>query len=77
MDLSGLRRIATAESSHIGVPAWEGILATLASGHQGFGNVMLTLKIQAKLMEAEPCVFPPVSGGWGKWAYRCACCRCH
>ena len=42
------------------------IFATLASAHQGFGNLMLTLEQQAAFVEELPEVFLPIAGGWGR-----------
>lgn len=74
MDTSDFRRIALSlegaeESSHMGAPDFRvggRIFATLASGHQGFGNLMLTPQMQAEFIEGEPGVFLPVAGGWGR-----------
>ncbi len=42
------------------------IFATLASVHQGFGNLMLTPEVQAEFVVEEPAVFVPIAGGWGR-----------
>jgi hypothetical protein len=42
------------------------IFATLASAHQGYGNLMLTLEQQAAFVEELPEVFVPIAGGWGR-----------
>jgi hypothetical protein len=42
------------------------IFATLASQSQGFGNLMLTLEVQAEFVENQPYVFVPIAGGWGR-----------
>ena len=74
MTTDDFRRIALAlegveESSHMEAPDFRvggRIFATLASGHKGFGNLMLTPKMQAEFVAAEPGVFLPVAGGWGR-----------
>jgi hypothetical protein len=74
MTTDDFRRIALSlegaeESSHMGAPDFRvggRIFATLASGHAGFGNLMLTPQLQAEFIAAEPGVFLPVSGGWGR-----------
>ena len=42
------------------------IFATLASQRQGYGNLMLTPELQAEFVEAQPEVFVPIAGGWGR-----------
>lgn len=42
------------------------IFATLASQHQGFGNLKLTLEQQADFVRELPEVFLPIPGGWGR-----------
>lgn len=42
------------------------IFATLASQHQGFGNLMLTPEQQAEFVAEQPDVFVPIRGGWGQ-----------
>src|SRR5712692_101810 len=42
------------------------IFATLASAHQGYGNLMLTPEQQAAFVEELPEVFVPIAGGWGR-----------
>jgi hypothetical protein len=68
------RRIALSlegveESSHMGSPDFRvggRIFATLASQHQGYGNLMLTPEQQAAFVEEAPELFVPVAGGWGR-----------
>ena len=68
------RRIALSlegveESSHMGSPDFRvggRIFATLASQHQGYGNLMLTPQQQADFVQERPDVFVPVAGGWGR-----------
>jgi hypothetical protein len=67
------RRIALSfegaeESSHMGQPDFRvggRIFATLASAHEGYGNLMLTPEQQAAFVEELPDVFVPIAGGWG------------
>src|SRR3954469_15870262 len=42
------------------------ILATLAHGHLGLGNLMLSPELQRSLISEAPEVFVPVAGGWGR-----------
>ena len=42
------------------------IFATLAAQSQGYGNLMITPEMQAEFVEAEPTVFLPIAGGWGR-----------
>ena len=73
MNPDDFRRIALSlegakESSHMGQPDFRvggRIFATLASAHQGYGNLMLTLEQQAAFVEELPEVFVPIAGGWG------------
>jgi hypothetical protein len=70
----GFRRIAlslpgAAESAHMGHPDFrvgKRIFATLGHPDAAWGMVKLTPEEQAVLVEAEPEVFRPVPGGWGK-----------
>jgi hypothetical protein len=74
MKIKDFRRIALSlegaeESSHMGQPDFRvggKIFATLASRHQGYGNVKLTAEQQASFVEEMPDVFLPVHGGWGR-----------
>src|SRR5271166_864065 len=74
MDADDFRRIAlslkgTEESSHMGSPDFRvggKIFATLASAHQGYGNLKLTPEQQAAFVEELPEVFVPIAGGWGR-----------
>jgi hypothetical protein len=73
MDAEDFRRIALSlpgaeESSHMGQADFRvggRIFATLAAQHLGYGNLMLTPEQQADFV-AEPDVFIPVAGGWGR-----------
>jgi predicted nucleic acid-binding protein len=74
MNVKDFRRIALSfegaeESSHMGAPDFRvggRIFATLASQHQGYGNLQLTLEQQAAFVEELPDVFLPIPGGWGR-----------
>lgn len=74
MDADDFRRIALSfpgaeESSHMGQPDFRvggRIFATLASQHQGYGNLKLTPDQQAAFVEELPNIFVPISGGWGR-----------
>jgi hypothetical protein len=74
MNADDFRRIALSmegaeESSHMGQPDFRvdgRIFATLASAHQGYGNLMLTLEQQHAFVEELPEVFLPIHGGWGR-----------
>ena len=74
MNAGDFRRIALSlegaeESSHMGHPDFRvggRIFATLASAHQGYGNLMLTLEQQVAFVAELPEMFLPVPGGWGR-----------
>jgi hypothetical protein len=74
MNADDFRRIASSlegaeESSHMGAPDFRvggRIFATLASQHQGYGNLMLTPEQQTMFVEEAPDLFLPVAGGWGR-----------
>lgn len=74
MNAVDFRRIALSfegaeEGSHMGQPDFRvggRIFATLASSHQGYGNLMLTLDQQQAFVEALPQIFLPIPGGWGR-----------
>jgi hypothetical protein len=73
MTLDDFRRLAlslpeVAESEHMGRPDFRAggrIFATLWT-HTGQGMIKLPPEEQALLVEAEPEVFAPVPGGWGR-----------
>ena len=73
MDAAGYRRIAlempgAEERSHMGHPDFRvggKIFATLDAGETR-GVVLLAPEQQEMLVEAEPAVFQPVPGGWGR-----------
>jgi hypothetical protein len=74
MNADDFRRIALSlegaeERSHMGQPDFRvggRIFATLASAHQGYGNLMLDLEQQSAFVEELPEVFLPIPGGWGR-----------
>src|SRR6266404_7674426 len=74
MNADDFRRIALSlegaeESSHMGAPDFRvqgKIFATLASQHQGYGNLKLTLEQQADFVRELPDVFLAIPGGWGR-----------
>lgn len=74
MNANDFRRIALSfpgaeEGSHMGHADFRvggRIFATLASQHQGYGNLRLTLEQQAAFVEELPEVFLPIPGGWGR-----------
>ena len=74
LNAADFRRIAlsldgAAEGSHMGSADFRvggRIFATLASQKQGFGNLMLTPDLQAEFVEAQPEIFLPIAGGWGR-----------
>ncbi len=73
MTADEFRRLAlslpqAAESAHMGHPDFrvrKKIFATLGPG-ETWGMVKLTPEQQGLLMQAEPDVFSPVPGGWGR-----------
>jgi len=74
MNAADFRRLALSlegaeEGSHMGSPDFRvggRIFATLASQHQGYGNLMLTPEQQADFVGEQPDVFVPIAGGWGR-----------
>ena len=74
MSSSLFRRIALSlpdavEASHQGHPDFrvgKRIFATLGYPDQSWGMVKLTPEQQRMVVEAEPDIFKPVPGGWGK-----------
>src|SRR4051794_1986215 len=59
----------TEESAHMGAVDFRvggRIFATLAHGHLGLGNLMLSPELQKSHIDEAPEVFFPVSGGWGR-----------
>ena len=74
LNAADFRRIALSlegaeEGSHMGAPDFRvggRIFATLASQHEGYGNLMLTPEIQAEFVNEAAEVFLPIQGGWGR-----------
>ncbi len=74
MTVDDFRRIALSfagaeEGSHMGAADFRvggRIFATLASEKQGYGNLMLTLELQADFVGEAPGIFLPIAGGWGR-----------
>jgi hypothetical protein len=74
LNAADFRRIALSlegaeEGSHMGAPDFRvggRIFATLASQHEGYGNLMLTPEIQADFVNEAAEVFLPIRGGWGR-----------
>ncbi len=74
MTAADFRRIALSlpevvEGSHFGNADFRvggKIFATLALVKEGFGVLLLTPEQQAGMVEDEPKIFSPVSGGWGR-----------
>ncbi|HSB61744.1 MAG TPA: MmcQ/YjbR family DNA-binding protein [Vicinamibacteria bacterium] len=74
MTRDGFRRLAlsmpeAAEAGHMGHPDFRvrgKIFATLGYPDEGWGMVKLTPEQQEAFVSAEPAVFAPVKGGWGR-----------
>jgi len=74
LNAADFRRIALSlegaeEGSHMGAPDFRvggRIFATLASQHEGYGNLMLTPEIKADFVNEAAEVFLPIRGGWGR-----------
>jgi hypothetical protein len=45
------------------------VFATLGHPDENWGTLKLTVEQQAMLVDAEPEIFRPVPGGWGKQGY--------
>jgi hypothetical protein len=77
MSSSRFRRTALAlsdavESAHHGKADFrvgKRIFATLGHPDENWGTLKLTAEQQLMLVEAEPDIFRPVPGGWGKQGY--------
>src|SRR5882672_6064693 len=77
MSAKSFRRIAlampeTVEGAHQGHADFrvgKRIFATLGYPDNAWGMVKLTPEQQSMLVEAEPDIFRPVPGGWGKQGY--------
>jgi hypothetical protein len=71
---SDFRRVALSlpeaiEGSHFGQADFRvggKIFATLAVAAEGYGVLLLAADQQAGMVEDEPEIFSPVSGGWGR-----------
>jgi hypothetical protein len=71
---SDFRRIALSfegaeEGSHFGAADFRvggRIFATLASVDEGYGNLMITVELQAAFIADQPSLFLPIHGGWGR-----------
>ena len=74
MTIDGFRRLAlkmpeACEVGHMGHPDFRvggRIFATLGYPDEGWGMVKLTPEQQEAFVAAEPAVFAPVKGGWGR-----------
>ena len=74
MTPADFRRIALSlegaeEGSHMGAVDFRvggRVFATLASVEEGYGNLMLTLEVQADFVAEAPNIFVPIKGGWGR-----------
>jgi hypothetical protein len=71
---AAFRRLAlglpeASESAHMGHPDFRvrnKIFASLGSPDGGWGTVKLTPEQQSILMQAEPAMFTPAAGAWGR-----------
>jgi hypothetical protein len=74
MDVEDFRQMALSldgaeEGSHMGAPDFRvggRIFATLAMQNLGFGNLMLSSRLQQAVIAEAPEVFLPIAGGWGR-----------
>jgi hypothetical protein len=77
MSISRFRRTALAlsnavESAHHGKADFrvgKRIFATLGHPDENWGTLKLTVEQQSMLVDAEPDIFRPVPGGWGRQGY--------
>ena len=77
MSISRFRKAALAlpdaiESSHFGKADFrigKRIFATLGHPDENWGTLKFTAEQQAMLVDAEPEIFRPVPGGWGRQGY--------
>ena len=77
MTPADFRRIALSlegveEVSHAGLPAFRvggRRFASLASQAEGYGNLTLTLELQAAFVEEAPETFLPIPGGFGRMGH--------
>jgi hypothetical protein len=74
MNASDFRRIALSfagaeQGSHMGAVDFRvggRIFATLAHEKLGYGNLIISPKLQAELIRRNRALFLPVAGGWGR-----------
>jgi hypothetical protein len=64
LGLSGV--VEGAHQGHADFRVGKRVFATLGYPDEAWGMVKLTVEQQAVLVEAEPEIFRPVPGGWGK-----------
>ncbi len=77
MSVTRFRKAALAlsgaiESAHHGKADFrvgKRIFATLGHPDENWGTLKLTVEQQAMLVDAEPDIFRPVPGGWGRQGY--------
>lgn len=77
MSVSRFRKAALAlsdaiETAHHGKADFrvgKRIFATLGHPDENWGTLKLTVEQQAMLVDAEPDIFRPVPGGWGRQGY--------
>lgn len=70
--LTALALSGAVESAHHGKADFrvgKRIFATLGHPDQNWGTLKLTAEQQQVLVDAEPDIFRPVPGGWGKQGY--------
>ena len=70
--LTALALSGAVESAHHGKADFrvgKRIFATLGHPDENWGTVKLTAEQQQVLVEAEPAIFRPVPGGWGRQGY--------
>ena len=83
MTVAQFRKIATRlpeaiESAHMGRPDFRvrgKVFASLGYPDAGWGMVKLTPEQQALCLEAEPAMFAPAKGAWGKAGSTCVAAR--
>ena len=83
MTADGFRKLAlrlpeASESAHMGHPDFRvrgTIFATLGHPDVGFGMVKLTPELQEALVNAEPSVYTPAKGAWGRGGATGVCLR--
>lgn len=73
-----LRLPEATEAAHMGHPDFRvrgKIFATLGYPDAGWGMVKLTPELQEALVHAEPAVYTPAKGAWGRGGATCVCLR--